>query len=141
SRCVGDDVHRLVAVGDEVPSLLHCHRHDGGHRLDALDVNLGKLLDEAENSIQLAGHPVGFLLADGDAGKMGDAFDGGEVDGHDWLRWDFPTGYNGQAARAQRSSPPRGGLSRHQRKTEPPGFGTSTFGEAPSIACTNVSAV
>ena len=36
-----------------------------------------ELFDEAEDTVELAGHPFGFLLADGDAGKARDTLHGG----------------------------------------------------------------
>ena len=73
---------RDPAVGYDVRALLHLHRRDRRHRLDPLDVDLGQLLDEGQDRVELAPQVLDLLLGDRDAGQMRDAADGGGVDGH-----------------------------------------------------------
>src|SRR5262249_60258419 len=53
-RCVLDDVIGDATVGDHVGPLLHLHRNNEGHGLDAFDVALRPSLDEEENGVEAA---------------------------------------------------------------------------------------
>ena len=86
-RVLGD-LLRDLAIRDLVGTLLHAHRRHRRHRLDALDVDLGQLLDEGQNGVELALEVLDLVLGDGDARQMGNAPDGGGVNGHAILRID-----------------------------------------------------
>src|SRR5260370_35467822 len=78
---IAHDVVRYVAVGDLVLALLHVHRRDRGHRLDALDVHPGELLDESKNCVELALEVFDLVLRTRDAGGMGDTAHRSDIDG------------------------------------------------------------
>ena len=80
---IAHDVVRYAAVGDLVLALLHVHRRDRGHRLDALDVHLRELLDESKDCVELALEVFDLVLRNRDAGEMRDTADGSSVDRHD----------------------------------------------------------
>ena len=52
-RRVGHDFRRLIAVGDLVGPRLHRHFDHRRHRLDAGDVDLLQLFDEAEDRVEV----------------------------------------------------------------------------------------
>src|SRR5262245_17887203 len=112
--CVGDDVIRLVAVGDDVLTLLHFHWNDRRHRLDAPDIDLVQLLDEPQNGVQLAGHPLGILGGDSDTGKVRNALYGGDIDGHWRLRNEKTALYRRRAASATSAAPQGGEMPLHE---------------------------
>ncbi len=81
-RRVLDDLLGDAAVGDHVLALLHGHRRHRDHRLDALDIHLGQLLDEGEDRVDLAAQMLDFVIGHRDARQMRDAADGRGVDRH-----------------------------------------------------------
>lgn len=86
---IGDDIGCLAAVGHLIGPLLHRRRGHRSHRLDAVDIHFGELLDEAKDAVQLADHAICLVLGDGNTGKAGDALHGGKIDGHGILRIGF----------------------------------------------------
>src|SRR5258708_3023099 len=87
-RCVAHDALADLPVGDLVLTLLERHRSDRGHRLDALDIDLGQLLHESQHGIDLALQVRDLLVGDRDARQMRDAADGLGIDGHgDLMAW------------------------------------------------------
>ena len=79
---------RDAAVGHHVLALLHRHRRHRGHRLDALDIHLAKLLDERQHGVELALQVLDLIVGDRDARQMRDTADGGGIDGHENLLHD-----------------------------------------------------
>ena len=64
-----------IAVGDDViaqPELLIDH---GGQRLDPVGIHLAKLLDPAEDLVELGHEPFELLVAHGDARELRDVPD------------------------------------------------------------------
>src|ERR1044071_9340462 len=79
---VAHDVVRCTAIGNLVLALLHVHRSDRGHRLNALDVHLRELLDKSEDCVELALEVLDLIVRNRDAGEMCDTADSGSVDRH-----------------------------------------------------------
>src|ERR1700734_243784 len=82
SRSVGDDGIRDAAVGHLILAHFHRHRRHRRHRFDAVDVDLGKLLDEGENRVELALKASHLVLGNGDPRQMRNAADRICVDSH-----------------------------------------------------------
>src|SRR3984885_6250375 len=81
-RRVGDDGIRDAAVGHLILAHFHRHRRHRRHRFDAIDVDLGKLLDEGENRVELAAKARHLVLGNGDPRQMRNAADRICVDSH-----------------------------------------------------------
>ena len=81
-RIAGDDI-RTGMIGHFILAQRQFHRDDGGHRLDAINVDGTELFDELEHGVQLFLEVGHLLIAHGNARKMRDAADGGLVNGHE----------------------------------------------------------
>src|SRR5882757_8568290 len=81
-RGVLHDVVGNPAVGHLVGALFHGHRGHRRHRVDAVHLDLGQLLDKGQNGVELAAEVLDLLVGDRDARQMRDAADGRGVDGH-----------------------------------------------------------
>src|SRR5215831_20442039 len=102
-RRVLDDVIGDATVGDHVGPLLHLHGNDGGHGLDAFDVDLRQLLHEGENGVEFAPQMLDLVLGNPNARKLRDAADGIGIDGHGMLQ--EPQGAYSRAAFAAATEP------------------------------------
>lgn len=78
---VGDDGIWDAAIGHFVLAHFHLHRRDRGHWLDALYIDLRKLLDESQDGIEFATKAFHLAFGDGDPRQMRNAADGLGVDG------------------------------------------------------------
>jgi len=56
----------------------------------AADVDLGKLLDECQYGVELSAQMLNLAFRDGDARELGNAANGGGVNGHGNTRKDLP---------------------------------------------------
>src|SRR6478736_4790458 len=65
-----------------VDRLFHCHRRNRCHGLDAINLELGKLLDKRKHRIELVAQMLDFVIGDRNAGEMCDAANGIGVDRH-----------------------------------------------------------
>ena len=65
-----------AAVGDLVLAHLHRHGRHRRHRLDAVDLSFRKLLDESEDSVELAAKMLDLVLGNSEARQMRYAADG-----------------------------------------------------------------
>src|SRR5260370_20751962 len=81
-RSVLENDRGISDFGAHVGALLHRHRRHRGHGFDAAHVDLGELLDEREDRVELGLQVLDFFVGDGDAGEMRDAADGRGVNGH-----------------------------------------------------------
>src|SRR5262249_699144 len=88
---------RISAFSHHVRTLLHLHRSDRGHWLDAAHVDLRKLLDERKDRVELRPQWLDLLVCDGDSGEMRDATHGRGVYGHGVF---LPYGWPPRAASA-----------------------------------------
>ena len=66
-RRIGKNVVGDATIRYRVVTHLHRHRHHRCHRLDSRDVDLGKLLDEREDGVELAGKRLYLIVGDRDA--------------------------------------------------------------------------
>src|SRR4051812_9388729 len=104
-----DDRLRVSPVRDHVRALLHRHRRDRGHRLDAFDVDLVELLDESQDGVELALQMRDILLGHRNARETRNAADRLLIDGHKRvpmtaIRRRYSTGGSGAA---NTGAPPR----------------------------------
>src|SRR5712671_52474 len=81
-RGVLHDVVGNPAVGHLVGTLFHGHRGHRRHRVDAIHLDLGQLLDKGQNGIELAAEVLDLFVGDRNARQMRDAADGRGIDGH-----------------------------------------------------------
>src|SRR5260370_5354628 len=81
-RRVLENDRGISAFGHHVGALLHRHRRHRGHGFYAAHVDLGELLDEREDRVELGLQVLDFFVGDRDAGEMRDAADGRGVNGH-----------------------------------------------------------
>ena len=79
---VGEDILDAPAVGHLVGAQRERDIDDAGHRLDALGIDLGELLDPGEDVVELAGDRLALAFRQGDAGEPGDMRHGGFIDRH-----------------------------------------------------------
>src|SRR5262249_57842347 len=81
-RCgrIAHDIIRDTAIGNLIGALLHIHRSDRSHRLDAVDINLRKLLDKSEDGVEFALKVLNLILRNRNAGEMRDTANGSSVD-------------------------------------------------------------
>ncbi len=149
---IGDDIIRLVAIGDLVGALFHRDRRHGRHRLDAVDIHFRKLLHETEYAVQLAEHILCFIFGDSDTGKARNALYGGEIDGHGFtpVRIFLPAIITMSVLRNGRKYVvshcgavlrQRHALTELQKDKVSPAFGVWTRASAPSMPATNLSGV
>ena len=87
-RRILEDLIGNAAVGHHVRPFLHLHGHDRGHRLDPVDVDLGQLLHEGEDGVELFAQVLDFVLGNRNARELRDTADGIGGGGHgcSWSR-------------------------------------------------------
>src|SRR3546814_378326 len=83
--CVGQHLVTDAAVGDIVFPQTKMVGDDSRHRRDAVGVDLLKLLDPAENPVDLGLQMRGFPRREPEARQPGDTFHHGGVDSHSLL--------------------------------------------------------
>src|SRR5580698_3919551 len=81
-RGITYDVVGLVAIRHGIHSHFHRHRRHRRHRLNAVHINLGELLDEGQDGIQLALEIGDLVLGYGDAREVRHTANGFSVNGH-----------------------------------------------------------
>src|SRR5262249_22734228 len=81
-RCgrIAHDIIRDTAIGNLIGALLHIHRSDRSHRLDAVDINLQKRLEKSEDGVEFPLRVLTLTLRTRKGGEMRDAAKGSSVD-------------------------------------------------------------
>ena len=69
-RRVGQNLIGDLAVIDRVVTLFHLHRGDRRHRLDAVDIHLGELLDEGQHGVEFTLQMGDLIILDRDPRKV-----------------------------------------------------------------------
>lgn len=74
-RRIGNNIIGLVAICYFINPFFHRGLDDGGHWLNAFDINFVQLLNKPENDIQFTLHAGCFFIAYRDARKLCHALD------------------------------------------------------------------